>query len=163
MTSAIYQELSERAAVIYEKVVMWRRDFHRYPELAGHEERTSGLVAEHLRALGLEVAEHVGGFGVVGLLRGEAGNGPVIGFRADMDALPLQEQTGFPYASKIPGVMHACGHDCHASMLLGAARLLKEQEKELKGTVKLLFQAAEEEVGSEMMTLPLRAGFRRSA
>lgn len=66
MTSAIYQELSERAAVIYEKVVMWRRDFHRYPELAGHEERTSGLVAEHLRALGLEVAEHVGGFGVVG-------------------------------------------------------------------------------------------------
>ena len=94
MTSAIYQELSERAAVIYEKVVMWRRDFHRYPELAGHEERTSGLVAEHLRALGLEVAEHVGGFGVVGLLRGEAGNGPVIGFRADMDALPLQEQTG---------------------------------------------------------------------
>ena len=103
MTSAIYQELSERAAVIYEKVVMWRRDFHRYPELAGHEERTSGLVAEHLRALGLEVAEHVGGFGVVGLLRGEAGNGPVIGFRADMDALPLQEQTGFPYASKIPG------------------------------------------------------------
>ena len=84
MTSAIYQELSERAAVIYEKVVMWRRDFHRYPELAGHEERTSGLVAEHLRALGLEVAEHVGGFGVVGLLRGEAGNGPVIGFRADM-------------------------------------------------------------------------------
>ena len=70
----------ERAAVIYEKVVMWRRDFHRYPELAGHEERTAGLVAEHLRALGLEVAEHVGGFGVVGLLRGEAGNGPVIGF-----------------------------------------------------------------------------------
>ena len=131
MTSAIYQELSERAAVIYEKVVMWRRDFHRYPELAGHEERTSGLVAEHLRALGLEVAEHVGGFGVVGLLRGEAGNGPVIGFRADMDALPLQEQTGFPYASKIPGVMHACGHDAHTAMLMGTAEVLSAMRTQL--------------------------------
>lgn len=144
MTSAIYQELSERAAVIYEKVVMWRRDFHRYPELAGHEERTSGLVAEHLRALGLEVAEHVGGFGVVGLLRGEAGNGPVIGFRADMDALPLQEQTGFPYASKIPGVMHACGHDAHTAMLMGTAEVLSAMRTQLRGTVKFIFQPAEE-------------------
>ena len=146
MTSAIYQELSERAAVIYEKVVMWRRDFHRYPELAGHEERTSGLVAEHLRALGLEVAEHVGGFGVVGLLRGEAGNGPVIGFRADMDALPLQEQTGFPYASKIPGVMHACGHDAHTAMLMGTAEVLSAMRTQLRGTVKFIFQPAEEGV-----------------
>ena len=108
---------------IIEKVIAWRRDIHENPELSQHEERTSGLVAGVLESLGLEVIHNVGGFGVVGLLRGKI-PGKTIALRADMDALPLTEATGLDFASQNPGVMHACGHDTHTAMLLGTACVL---------------------------------------
>ena len=126
-----------------EQVISWRRDIHAHPELSQHEERTAGLVANVLEGLGLEVTRNVGGFGVVGLLRGNE-PGKTVGLRADMDALPLNEETGLPYASEIPGVMHACGHDTHTAMLLGAASALSGMRDKLRGSVKFIFQPAEE-------------------
>ncbi|MCC6609524.1 MAG: amidohydrolase [Burkholderiales bacterium] len=126
------------------ELVALRRDLHAYPELSGQEERTSRIVAERLAALGIEVRAQVGGTGVVGVLRG-ARAGPCVALRADMDALPIQEATGAPYASRIPGVMHACGHDVHTTCLVGAATLLAEHRDSLPGTVKFLFQPAEED------------------
>ena len=126
-----------------EQVIAWRRDIHAHPELSQHEERTSALVAGVLESLGLEVTRNVGGFGVVGLLRGK-GEGKTIALRADMDALPLTEATGLPFASQTPGVMHACGHDTHTAMLLGVACALREMRDELSGSVKFIFQPAEE-------------------
>ena len=105
-----------------------RRDIHAHPELAFQETRTSNLVAERLRQWGLEVHTGLGKTGVVGVLRGGSG-GKTIGLRADMDALPIKEQTGVPYASKTPGKMHACGHDGHTAMLLGAAKYLCLQQR----------------------------------
>ncbi len=120
-----------------------RRDFHQYPELSFKEEQTSKKVAEYLRACGLKVREQVNGYGVTAdLMVDEAG--PMIAFRADMDALPIQEETGLPFASKIPGVMHACGHDGHTAILLGVAKLLSFQRERLKGNVRFIFQPAEE-------------------
>ena len=128
---------------IIDKVIAWRRDIHANPELSQHEERTSGLVANVLESLGLEVTRNVGGFGVVGLLRGKT-PGKTVALRADMDALPLTEATTLPFASHTPNVMHACGHDTHTAMLLGTACVLSEMREELRGNVKFIFQPAEE-------------------
>ena len=124
-------------------VISWRRDIHSHPELSQNEERTAALVAKILGGLGLEVSRNIGGHGVVGLLRGNS-EGKTVGLRADMDALPLNEETGLDFASKTPGVMHACGHDTHTAMLLGAACALSEMRGEIRGNVKFIFQPSEE-------------------
>lgn len=123
-----------------------RRDLHKHPELGFQEERTASLVARELTALGMEVTPGVGKTGVVALLEGSQ-PGPVILLRSDMDALPILEDTGAPYASVNTGVMHACGHDGHISALLTAARLLVAHREEIRGTVKFVFQPAEEGLG----------------
>jgi amidohydrolase len=127
-------------------VVADRRDLHQHPELAYHEVRTAGIVAERLRALGVEdVRTGIAPTGVTGLIRGrKPGPERTVLLRADMDALPIHEQNDVDYRSQTPGVMHACGHDAHTAMLLGVARLLNERRDEFPGTVKLLFQPAEE-------------------
>lgn len=122
-----------------------RRDIHAHPELGFEEVRTSGLVAEKLEGWGIEVTRGLGKTGVVGVLKG-AREGRTIGLRADMDALPIEERTNLPYASKNPGVMHACGHDAHTTMLLGAARHLAET-RDFAGTAVFVFQPAEEGLG----------------
>jgi len=123
-----------------------RRDFHRNPELGFQEVRTAGIVARELTELGLEVSTGVGKTGVVATLEG-ANPGPVLLVRFDMDALPIQEETGAEYASQTPGVMHACGHDGHTAIGLTVAQLLENHKAELRGTVKLVFQPAEEGLG----------------
>ena len=124
-----------------------RRDFHAHPELGFEETRTSKIVAEKLRAYGVdEVHEGLGGTGVVGLIKGTGGGNRRVGLRADMDALPIEEASGVPFTSKNPGRMHACGHDGHTTMLLGAARYLAET-RDFDGTVVLIFQPAEEGLG----------------
>ncbi len=133
------------------KVVAWRRDFHANPELGNREFRTSKIVAGHLRALGIEVREKVAYTGVVGILKG-ALPGPVVALRADMDALPVTEETEVPFKSTVRtewhgracGVMHACGHDAHTAILMGVAELLAGLRDRLRGTVKFIFQPAEE-------------------
>ncbi|MFZ5904168.1 MAG: M20 metallopeptidase family protein [Chloroflexota bacterium] len=133
-----------------------RRDFHMHPELGFREIRTGGIVARELEALGLEVTKGVGKTGVVGLLEG-AKPGPVLLLRFDMDALPITEETGAEYASQTPGVMHACGHDGHTAIGLTVAKILHAHRAELAGTVKFVFQPAEEGLcgeevgGAEMM------------
>ena len=126
------------------KLVEWRHHLHAHPETAFEEHRTAAFVAERLRAAGLEVHEGIGRTGVVGVLRG--GDGPVIGLRADMDALDITEATGLPYASLTPGKMHACGHDGHTTMLLGAATRMAA-ERPSNATVAFIFQPAEENEG----------------
>ena len=126
------------------KVVEMRRDIHRHPELSGEEERTASRVADALSSLGVEFRDGVGGNGVVGLIRGARGAGRVCALRADMDALPIPEQTGLPFSSENDGVMHACGHDAHTAMLLGAAMVLARMKDDFAGSVKLVFQPAEE-------------------
>ena len=123
-----------------------RRDFHRHPELGFQEVRTAGIVAGELTELGLEVSTGVGKTGVVAILEGGR-PGPVVLARFDMDALPIQEETGAEYASHTPGVMHACGHDGHTASGLAVARMLDERKEEFGGTVKLVFQPAEEGLG----------------
>ncbi|WP_412544151.1 amidohydrolase [Longispora sp. K20-0274] len=120
------------------------RDLHAHPELSFQEHRTAGIVAGHLRALGLDVTEGVAGTGVVGMAR--RGDGPTVMLRADMDALPVTEDTGLPYASENPGVMHACGHDMHVTCLLGAVRALVADDT-WRGTLMAVFQPAEEGAG----------------
>ena len=128
------------------EIVRTRRALHQHPELAYHEVETSKLVAERLESLGIEVRRNVGGTGVLGVLKG-AKAGRVVALRADMDGLPVQETSDVVFRSKVDGVMHACGHDTHIAMLLGAARLLSAHKNELYGTVKFLFQPAEEHGG----------------
>lgn len=128
---------------IFKQVVEWRRDFHMYPELGNCEKRTSAKVAETLRELDIDVIENVGGYGVVGILRGKNSD-KTIALRADMDALPIQEENTFNYASRVKGVMHACGHDAHTAMLLGTAVILSKIKNQLNGNVKFVFQHAEE-------------------
>src|ERR1700761_1968612 len=143
--------VSAAADKIEPKTIAWRRDFHEHPELGNHEVRTAKIIADHLRSLGLEVQEGVGKTGVVGILRG-ALPGPVIGLRADMDALPIVERTPVPFASKVKstyngqevGVMHACGHDSHVAIMMSVAEVLAGLKSHLKGTVKFIFQPAEE-------------------
>ncbi len=145
------REIDRRAAQVAPQVVAWRRDIHQHPELSNREVRTAGLVADHLRALGLEVRTGVARTGVVGVLRG-ARPGPVVALRADMDALPVTEEVNLPFASKVRatyngqevGVMHACGHDAHTAMLMGTAEVLVGLRDRLPGTVTFLFQPAEE-------------------
>lgn len=126
-----------------EKLVAQRRDFHRHPELSFQETRTAAIVADELRALGMEVQTGVGKTGVVGMLEG-AQDGPTVLLRADMDALPIQEETGAEYASRHDGVMHACGHDGHTAIALGVARVIAAQRERLQGRVKFVFQPGEE-------------------
>lgn len=133
----------EQSAACAGELVTLRRDLHRHPELSFQEERTAAVVASRLEALGFTVRRGVGGTGVVGLLEGSA-PGPVVALRADMDALPVQEETGLPFASSVPGRMHACGHDLHTTCVLGAATLLASVRHLLKGTVLVLFEPAEE-------------------
>ncbi|MBU2539398.1 MAG: amidohydrolase [Proteobacteria bacterium] len=121
-----------------------RRHLHQYPELAFAEFATARCIADHLKELGIPCREQVGRTGIVATLGSTEANAPCVALRADMDALPITEQTGLPFASKTPGVMHACGHDGHVAMLLGAAALLKAKETELPGRVVLIFQPAEE-------------------
>ncbi len=127
------------------KLVATRRDFHMHPELSNREERTSGIVAEQLRALGLSVKTGVAHHGVIGLLKG-AKPGPVVAVRADMDALPIQETLDVPYKSLNPGIKHACGHDVHTAVGLGVAEVLGSMTGQISGTVKFIFQPAEEGV-----------------
>jgi hippurate hydrolase len=135
-----------RVAEFHDDMTAWRQDLHRHPELGLEEHRTSALVAERLREFGVdEVVTGLATTGVVGIIRGRQPGG-AIGLRADMDALPILEDTGLPYASATPGVMHACGHDGHTTMLLGAARYLAET-RNFAGTVYVIFQPAEEGLG----------------
>lgn len=137
------QSLLESARAIAAEIVADRRAIHQQPELAYQEHKTAALVAGRLRALGLDTQTGIGETGVVGLVQG-AQPGKTVLLRADMDALPIEERTDVPYASRNPGVMHACGHDGHTAMLLGAARLLAERRESIRGQVKLMFQPAEE-------------------
>lgn len=136
---------------IEKKCIAWRRDIHEHPELGNNEFRTAKIIADHLRSLGMEVKENVGKTGVVGILRG-AKPGPCIGLRADIDALPVVERVNLPFVSKVKstyngqevGVMHACGHDTHAAILMSVAEILSGIKDELKGSIKFIFQPAEE-------------------
>src|SRR5262249_42015561 len=138
--------LRDAVATLNEQLITDRRHFHRHPELGFQEHQTAAYVAERLRSLGIEPQAGVAGTGVVGLITG-AQPGPCILLRADMDALPLTEETGAEYSSHHPGVPHACGHDGHTAMLLAAAALLMQRRDELQGSVKLVFQPAEEGPG----------------
>ncbi len=139
-------DLLKEATAIEPEIVEIRREIHQRPELAYHEETTAKLAADRLEALGIEVKRKVGGTGVLGTLKGPR-TGRVVALRADMDALPLEEMADVEFKSKVKGVMHACGHDTHVAMLLGAAKLLANHKDELHGTVKFLFQPAEEHGG----------------
>lgn len=144
-------EVARRAQALQAKVVAWRRDIHQHPELGNREFRTSKLVAEHLQSLGMEVRTGVAHTGVVGILRGGR-PGPVVALRADMDALPVTEEVDLPFKSTVRatyngqevGVMHACGHDNHVAILMGVAEMLAGMKQEVAGTVKFVFQPAEE-------------------
>ena len=144
-------EINKNVQEIMPKVVEWRRHFHQNPELSNREYKTGAMVAEYLKSLGLEVKYPVAKTGVVGILKGGK-PGPVIALRADMDALPVTERVNIPFASKVTdtfshqtvGVMHACGHDSHVAMLMGAASVLSKMKKDVPGTVVFLFQPAEE-------------------
>ncbi|WP_323783555.1 M20 aminoacylase family protein [Thalassovita sp.] len=137
--------VKNRFAELQDEITVWRRDLHENPEILYDTHRTSAIVADKLKEFGCdEVVTGIGQTGVVGVIKGKAsGSGKVIGLRADMDALPIHEQTGLDYASKTPGAMHACGHDGHTAMLLGAAKYLSET-RNFDGTVVVIFQPAEE-------------------
>ncbi|MGJ8616673.1 MAG: M20 aminoacylase family protein [Sulfitobacter sp.] len=137
--------VKNRFAELHDDITAWRRDLHEHPEILFETHRTSATVAEKLRAFGCdEVVEGIGRTGVVGVIKGkDTKSGKVIGLRADMDALPIHEQTGVEYASKTPNAMHACGHDGHTAMLLGAAQYLAET-RNFDGTAVVIFQPAEE-------------------
>ena len=149
--SVLKATVAQKAASLESKVSTWRRDFHQNPELGNREFKTAEKIATHLRSLGMEVQTGVAKTGVVGILKGGK-PGPVVALRADMDALPVTERVAIPFASKAMGeyngqevgVMHACGHDSHIAMLMGTAEILAAIKSELKGTVKFIFQPAEE-------------------
>ncbi len=142
----VIAEWGERVETMTEDLAATRREFHRIPEIGFEEYETSALIAQKLRALGLQPRTGIGGTGVVALIEG-AHPGKTLLMRADMDGLPIEERTGLPYASTHPGRMHACGHDTHVTMLLAAAQLLLERREDLHGCVKLVFQPAEEGLG----------------
>lgn len=145
------ENLTKQIEAIESKVIEWRRDFHKYPELSNREFETSKKIAEHLKSLGLEVQTGVAHTGVVGILKGNK-LGKVIALRADMDALPVTERNNLPFKSEVKttfletetGVMHACGHDTHVAILMGVAEILSKNKNKLNGTVKFIFQPAEE-------------------
>src|SRR4051794_30924282 len=115
--------IAEKIEALFPQMVQWRRFLHQHPELSFEESNTAAFVADHLRQLGMHVQAHIGGHGVIGLLKGGL-PGPTVALRADMDALPIQDAKKHDYASKVPGVMHACGHDAHTATLLGIAYML---------------------------------------
>ncbi len=133
-------------AALLPELIAIRRDIHRHPETGFEERRTAAIVAERLESWGIEVTRGLAGTGVVGTIRGARPGNRAIGLRADMDALPISEATGLPWASEVPGKMHACGHDGHTAMLLGAARILAAR-RDFAGTVQVIFQPAEEILG----------------
>ncbi|MBT1703079.1 amidohydrolase [Chryseosolibacter indicus] len=149
--SKLINKAEQMAKELEPKVIEWRRHFHQYPELSNREVKTSAKVAEHLKSLGIAVTTGVAKTGVVGILKGSK-PGPVIALRADMDALPVTERNSLAFASKEKtifngqetGVMHACGHDAHVAILMGVAEVLAKNKNELRGTVKFIFQPAEE-------------------
>jgi len=151
--SGLKPVVNKKAESIENKVVAWRRDLHQNPELGNQETRTAKIVAEHLRKLGFEVQEKVAVTGVVALLKGGK-PGPVVALRADMDGLPVTERVDVPFKSQVmtefngqkTGVMHACGHDSHVAILMGVAEVLATVKEDLKGSVKFIFQPAEEGV-----------------
>ncbi|WP_345953896.1 amidohydrolase [Mucilaginibacter sp. PAMB04168] len=163
-TDALKTAAAKRADAMQPKLVAWRRDFHQNPELGNHETRTAGIIAAHLKSLGIDVQTGVAKTGVVGILKGGK-PGHVVALRADMDGLPVTERTPVPFASKVKatynnaevGVMHACGHDTHVAILMGVAEVLASMKNDLRGTVKFIFQPAEEgppfgeEGGAELM------------
>ncbi len=163
-TSRHDQRIRQLATELEPKLIAWRRDIHQNPELSNREFRTSALVANHLRSLGLRVDTGIAKTGVVAVLQGGK-PGPVIALRADMDALPVTERANIPFASKVKstlngqevGVMHACGHDSHVAIMMTVAELLSKMKSDIKGTVKFIFQPAEEgppigeEGGAELM------------
>lgn len=144
-------EVSKKALSIEKKVIAWRRDLHEHPELSNNEHRTADIIAKHLTALGIEVKTGVAKTGIVGILKGGK-PGPVVALRADMDGLPVTERVDLPFASKVKatyngqevGVMHACGHDSHVAILMGVAEVLSAMKKDIPGTIKFIFQPAEE-------------------
>ncbi len=138
--------ISQRIHDLHEETVATRRDFHMHPELAFEEVRTSQIVAERLRSLGLQVTTGIAKTGVMAVLHGGK-PGPTLLIRADMDALPIEEANDVAYRSQIPGVMHACGHDAHTAIALSTARVLAEMQPVLPGTIKFVFQPAEERYG----------------
>jgi amidohydrolase len=157
-------EIDKKSDAIESKVIDWRRDFHKYPELGNQEFRSAKIIADHLRSLGMEVTENVAVTGVVGVLKGGK-PGPMVALRADMDALPVTERNNLPFKSvntstyngQETGVMHACGHDSHMAILMGAAEVLAGMKNQLEGSVKFIFQPAEEGIydadmaGAELM------------
>ncbi|MBS7565868.1 amidohydrolase [Mucilaginibacter sp. Bleaf8] len=161
---ALKARVAQKADALQPKLVNWRRDFHEHPELGNHETRTAEIIAKHLKALGIQVQTGVAKTGVVGILKGGK-PGPVVALRADMDGLPVTERVDIPFASKVKttfngnevGAMHACGHDSHMAILMGVAELLSGMKNDLHGTVKFIFQPAEEgppfgeEGGAELM------------
>lgn len=162
--SNLKTDAAKKADALTQKVITWRRDFHEHPELGNLENRTAAIIAKHLQALGIEVKIGVAKTGVVGILVGGK-PGPVVALRADMDALPVTERVQLPFASKVKttyndqevGVMHACGHDSHMAILMGVAEVMAGMKKDLAGTIKFIFQPAEEGVpvgqegGAELM------------
>jgi amidohydrolase len=163
-TEALKQKAATKADAISSKVIAWRRDFHEHPELGNQEFRTSEIIAKYLTSLGIEIKTGVAKTGVVGILKGGK-PGPVVALRADMDGLPVVERLPLAFASKVKtqfngqevGTMHACGHDSHMAILMGVADVLSSMKNDLKGTVKFIFQPAEEgppfgeEGGAELM------------
>jgi amidohydrolase len=141
--TALLEEIKARAQGMREELVTLRRDLHQHPELSHQEERTAGVVADYLRDLGLTVQTGIAGHGVLGVLQGTR-PGRAVAWRADMDALPIVEKVQLPWRSQVEGVMHACGHDFHMSIALGAARLLSSLQDRLAGEVRFIFQPAEE-------------------
>ena len=162
--SNLKTEAAKKADGITQKVINWRRDFHEHPELGNLENRTAEIIAKHLQSLGIEVKTGVAKTGVVGILVGGK-PGPVVALRADMDGLPVTERVALPFVSKVKttyndqevGVMHACGHDSHMAILMGVAEVMASMKKDIAGTVKFIFQPAEEGVpvgqegGAELM------------
>ncbi|MCS6829972.1 MAG: amidohydrolase [bacterium] len=145
-------EIRERILQLQPDLIALRHDLHAHPELGFEEHRTAAIVAEWLQKHDIETLTGVAGTGIAGTLRGEAGEGAVVGFRADMDALPIEEQNDLPYRSRHVGTMHACGHDGHTTILLGAAAVLAQLRAQLRGTVRFYFQPAEEVVsGAQAM------------
>ena len=146
--------LEEELETLMPKVIEWRHDIHQHPELGNREFRTSNKIKVHLESLGIEVESGIAYTGLVGMIEGGK-PGPTIALRADMDALPVEEKTGLSFASKVRttylgndvGVMHACGHDAHTAMLVGAAKVLSEMRDQFSGTVRFMFQPGEEGAG----------------
>ena len=151
LATDVTAEIESETAKVMPNVIEWRRHLHQYPELSNRESKTAKFIEDHLRQFGIEVRTGVAKTGIVGILKG-AQPGPTIGLRADMDALPVTERNSLPFASKETaeyngqkvGVMHACGHDTHVAMLLGAAEVLSGMKSQIKGTVVFIFQPAEE-------------------